>query len=526
MAPSGRGEVLMSKFNIYKLIESNYPALLQKLEQVGLRPEKTHSVNNYEMTLYFSVSGDEKDVPWIYLYQDFFISDPKEIKNISYFGVVLIKTSKYLYAISLGKSHFYLQDFCYLDFGIDLGLRIINQKSVQTKNSKLFGMRRKKSLIVYRAETEIDVESGESVVYLKGKSIDSNKWGKNIICGNSVQLSIKDYKATSLPILVENIESELQKPPLFEIPRAEVIKSKERIRELDNALVVKMKNVATEIEVEEQSLSGVEFIFAKDFQLSLKTDSFSWIALNEQSIFAIISILSEENFEINAENINDVKIRAQPEEGAGFTKNIKYFLDYVDEDYNFLHGGKWYCFNRRYVDYLHSEIEKFTIDHFNEFTFNRTEYEAFKKTIPIDQCKNWYPEKYFNSIVASKFQYINLDVESTQQIYQSYKLEVGDLLKDETLYFVKIGNAQKQNYVVDQATGTLKFLIDNKRTFSFNNSLYMPKKLCLWMILDRKTAITALKQLRSFILLINIMDWKKDALLNEYEPLIRISYVA
>jgi hypothetical protein len=42
------------------------------------------------------------------------------LKNNIYYGVLLIKSEKFFYAISYGKSHFYLQRFADADFGLEL----------------------------------------------------------------------------------------------------------------------------------------------------------------------------------------------------------------------------------------------------------------------------------------------------------------------------------------------------------------------------------------------------------------------
>jgi uncharacterized protein (TIGR04141 family) len=515
----------MPRYNVYRLYKPTQKSLEEKLTSVGLSLENIVKNENYTFKFYFSRNPDRKDVPWIELYKDYFISDTNGCKNLSYFGIMLIFNERVLYAVSLGKSHFYLQDYCHLDFGIDIGLRVLNQKSVQTKNSKLFGGKKKKSLIVYKTDTEIDVDSGESVVYLKGKTINAEVWGKSLTCGNSALFSIKEFEPRELSSLIDRIEKVLTQEPLFEIPRAELIKDETSIKSLNTNLVEMIKTLGTNLEVEEQSLSGVDFIFAKDYSLSLRTEHVGWKDVPEQTIESIRETLNMEGDEISISNIDQIKIKAKPDEGNGFTKSLKYFLDYVDEDFNFLQNGKWYRFNEKYIDYLLKEINKIPIETFDDFVYSKSEYTSFFESLSEEEKKKWYAERFFNERKASHNGYLNLDRDSTMQIYNSYSLEVADLYKDDTLFFVKIGGTQKQNYVIDQAIGTLKYLLDNQRKIFFNGESYIPKKLCLWLVLDRKTRIDSLKKLKSFILLINLLDWKKETLLSEFEPKIRISYV-
>jgi hypothetical protein len=43
---------------------------------------------------------------------------------------------KEIYAVSLGKSHFYLSKFIELDFGISLAIRMANEQSILLKKSR------------------------------------------------------------------------------------------------------------------------------------------------------------------------------------------------------------------------------------------------------------------------------------------------------------------------------------------------------------------------------------------------------
>ena len=78
----------------------------------------------------------------------------------------------------MGKSHFYLKDFCDTDFGINLA-----------------------------------------------KTIDKDKWGEVASFGNSAQLHL-EISPDDLPELVQAIEEELLKSPKIILPSASLLQKR------------------------------------------------------------------------------------------------------------------------------------------------------------------------------------------------------------------------------------------------------------------------------------------------------------
>ena len=515
----------MSKYNIYKIIPEKTSELLSKLASVNLQGQEPKTIDHYTMQLFFPDKPDEKDVPWFEQYKNFIDDKAQEIKNKNYFAVLLIsKENKVIYAVSLGKSHFYLQEFCDLDFGVNIGTRILNEKSVNSKNAKIFGSTKKKSLIIYKPNTPIDIESGESVMYIKGKTIDEGKWGKSLICGTSAYFSIKDFNPTSLPKLINLVEETLKAEPLFNIPRANWINNFAEIKDLDLELIMSLKNKSENVEVEEQSLSGVDFIFKKDLNLSVKFDDRNrWIPIEDQTIPTLINIFKDNGFILTPENIDTVKIKATPDEGSSYTRNIRFFIDYVNEDHYFLNLGKWYKLNQDYVNYLFSELDRIEIIQ-GPIKFSSKQFKSFVDTLKDrKELKNWYQEKYFNEKECTKHGFINLDRELVE--FDGFSLEVADLYKDNAIYHVKIGNLSKQNYLLQQCTASLKHLKDKKFKLMIEKEEKKITTINLWSILDRKTPIGSLKDLKSFIFLSELLDCYKTIRNAGLEARIIIDYI-
>ena len=98
-----------TKYNIYRVDKTREKALIEKLESVGLEKIAEKHVGDFHLRFFFSRNPDEVDIWWTKVYSDFFagISRPK---NWIYFATLLISSDTLCYAISLGKSHFYLRN--------------------------------------------------------------------------------------------------------------------------------------------------------------------------------------------------------------------------------------------------------------------------------------------------------------------------------------------------------------------------------------------------------------------------------
>ncbi|WP_054950197.1 DUF6119 family protein [Numidum massiliense] len=373
----------MYKFNLYKIKKEREIDLAEKFSSVGLERSSDKKLNGVSMCFYFAKSSSS--IWWADLYKDFF-SGSNELANQNYFGALVITCDDYCYVISLGKTHFYLKEFCELDFGIEIGTRLIDDNHIDMKNSRLFGGSRRKSIVTYQSNTSIEVDSGEAINFLKGKTTDQ-KWGKKIDCGNSVTFNIKDMRPTDLPEFIEALESELKKEPRFAIPYAVEVQDKKEIQELDKRLVDNLINNNLILNIETQDLSGVEFVFLKEYSLFLNGRRNFEIDV-DGSIEDLTEVISRAGIELSVESINDIKIKAVDESNKGFTRRLKYFIDYIDEDNYFLQDDKWVKFNDNYVDYLINSVSNIEFEVRKEFNFNSKEYKVWKSKLSEEEKKS------------------------------------------------------------------------------------------------------------------------------------------
>lgn len=513
----------VEQYNVYKIKKDKEHDLIEKLEKVGLQKTYQDIIEGMDCSFYFSTNPGSKPVPWISLYKEFLGSFANEgVSNRSYFGAFVISSNDFCYVISLGKTHFYLKNFCYPDFGIELGTRIIDEHSIDLKNSRLFGGNRRKNIIAYQNDSPIEFDSGEAIVYLKGKTI-SEVWGRKVSCGNSVQFTFKGVKTRDFPSFILKIEQKLQDKKLYDIPSSHEVREKEVISRLDTKLVDSIRNNHSMLSIEQQYVSGVEFVFLKDYDLELKTDS-GWVNIDPDiTIEQFNLLLEQEGIELIPENLNKIKIRASAAGIPQFTNNIRHFIDFVDEEYHFLQDGKWYKFNQPYIEFLEDAVNSIEFQVRPEHNFDSKGFETFMQGLPNEERSKWYKEKYFNEIQMKKYGFNKFDREIG--LFDKYKLEFTDLYKDDTLFFVKIGIPQKLGYVMDQSLAVVNYLQQNKGIIQIGENLLRPKKICLWLILDRKIEIKRITDLKSFIFLMKLNEWRRRVENARYVPQVIVSYV-
>ncbi len=133
-------------------------------------------------------------------------------------------------------------------------------------------------------------------------------------------------------------------------------------------------------------------------------------------------------------------------------------------------------------------------------------------------------EGMFNQLRAEQDGFLNYDKELTS-FDGKYRVEKMDLLKDKSIFFVKIGNPQKLSYVIDQAMTTVKILRNNEGAIEIDNNRVKVENICLWIILERKNKIERLSQLKSIIFHMKLVEWRKVVTDAGYRPQIWLNYV-
>ena len=261
---SGRTK-MSAKYNIYRIKKELETPLITKVtsETVGLKLAGKKEIDDFHLRFYFSTKPDEVDIWWINVYSEFLGETEEKPKNQLYFGLLLISNQDLCYAVSLGKTHFYLKEFCDTDFGLEFAQRVADEKDFRMKNSKFYNSLKSKTITMYQKGSMLDYDSGESMHYLKAKTINEQLWGKIGSFGNSAQFTLP-ITPSELPSVIRNIEAELSNPPRFDIPKADEIRDTQKIEELDKKLAraIMASADSSNLNVDELMISGVDFIFS------------------------------------------------------------------------------------------------------------------------------------------------------------------------------------------------------------------------------------------------------------------------
>ncbi len=511
----------MARYNIYKINKDKETELQEKMLSVELSITGQKNIDGFTLSFYLSERPHPVPIWWVELYREFLPAGTNP-KNLAHFAVLIISNANLCYAISMGKTHFYLKDFCDINFGINLAERIADEKHLKLKNSKLFGGKRNKAIVAYQANSELEFDSGESIQFIKAKTIDPERWGEVASFGNSVLLKL-DLSSDDLPDLVLAIERELEEAPKMLIPRATAVTDPVKLNELDRKLTKTILAIesGSSIQAAEPTVSGVDFIFLNKSDYRFIFNGRGEDVNGELTIDALRDFASRHSIDL-AQSINDIKVKISDENDRGFTHPVKFFLDFTDDDRFFLLDGVWHEFNQNYIDFLKKQVdERIDVETF-EIDLSSSACEAWRSSLsPTESKKPNYPEVYFN-LQRENDGYLNCDRDVST--LQGFKIEKLDLWKDGTAFFVKIGTPQKLGYAVDQAMATIKVLQNTSTSIQIQGQDIKPASMCIWFILDRKTHISKLSEINSLILLMKLAEWQRYCANAGYKAVVRIGY--
>ncbi len=496
------------RLNIFSIGKEDLPELRKKLAAIGMPIIHSEEQAGWHSEFYFSNDPKPGTIDWAETFHSYFENVPKP-ENINYFAVYLFTNGDKAYAVSYGKSHFYLRQFCDYDFGIELAKRIVNEFDTRQTSSKRFAGKRKKDIKSFAANTRLDVESGESVDYLQA-AIRANKqdiFGKNGKFGSSAQLTL-DIVPSEIGSLLIKLETEMKNKALFKLPRTTIITEKSEMAKYDDLLVTELLSGAQSSDFTDNSydLYGVDFVFPNDGKYRVWCPKYEGDLETEQLSITELRKFIKDN-KIDRADIQGIKITYIQEGHQKFTRGLKEALDYIASDERVvLSNGKWMRFNQDYLDFLDEYLAGIKVEE---------PEDGLEEVSGI--------EKDFNASKAlADLGYVNADRDFSKiKLGNGTPVEAWDLEKGDTVYAVKFGPAQKLGYVCDQALATLE-LIRNRTART--NKLPNFKQYALWLGYEstpkKPESIT---KSRSLILKQKIELWARKARELGVEPVIKIS---
>lgn len=496
------------KLNVFKIPKGRVRDLKDKFKSpaLGLKIIHSEKIGDYQADFYFS--EDVKNIPiaWVDTYAEFF-SEPKPANTV-YFGCYLWESDKYCFALSYGKSHFYLRQFCDHDFGTFIAKRIANEKDIRQKSSKKFAGRKKKEIRSYTKNSQLDIESGESVDYLQSSIIKDQviNFGKSGKFGSSVLLSL-DIEKDKLPTFFKDLLTAIALPENFPLPRTTIIDNTAQSKKFEEDLINEIVGNSDDTDFTENSheLFGVDFVFSghEKYKFSHRGNESEY--LEELSIDALRQYVSAQS--IPKDEIMAIKVIVEKEDSKPYTKQIKDSLDYIVDGNNvILSQGRWMEFNEDYVTQLNEYIDEIEVEPTEE------------SLVEVDKVA----EKKFNENMIA-LGYANADKDFSKiKVSSGVAIEAWDLQKDDVVYAVKIGTPQKLGYVCDQSNNTLEIIKKkaNVKKLDINFKTY-----CLWLVLDRNEKIEKLSEIKSIIFKQKIESWARKSLEFGIVPKVKISYI-
>ncbi len=511
---------ISNPYNIFRIPTEKIDSLINEFLTKGMTLTTAKVISGYSFRFYFSSKDPDSPVKWMELYKDF-LQDEKERFNRVYFASLIIETKlENSYAISLGNAHFYIAKYADPDFGLDLAERIAT-KEIKEKYTKYFFNNKNQSVIKFRDENDIeDSESGEYFQHIKSATVPTARWswGKTASFGSSVILKVP-LKPDKLHKLIKKIEEEIVKPVRVNIPRVKKIKDKSEIDELEKLLAKSLNGDKTDSLFKSVVISSKDFLLDDTTTYSIytsgnKSESYP---LNEFDIDSIREYCDNNGIDLG-KKIGDLRITIKPENEKQRNEHLRHFIDFISDSYECLLDGKWHRFNHSYLQHLDELIDKIKIEPYIEsYNIDKKAFDTYLKLNPDS-----YTEKYFNELRESDG-YVNKD-RFFVKLEKRYTIELLDLYKDKCLYFVKIGTPQKLSYVIDQAMNTLHLLKNNNAKVEIGSSLIRPKRICLWVILDRKKKIAKLSEFDSLIFKWKLAEWVRLSKSLKIEPIVSINY--
>lgn len=495
------------KLNIFSIPPENVAAMEEKFQDVGLQVIHTDSNDDWESAFYFSEKQQPAPIPWVGTFIEFF--GDRRPRNLIYFAAYVFEKPGHCFVLTYGKAHFYVRQFCDHDFGTEVAKRLADESDIKQKSSKKFAGKRKKEIRSYTRNTRLDIESGESIDYLQASIIKSARknFGRTAKFGSSALFNAPIEK-TDVGQLLNRIIDALASPPAFALPRTARVTDEAEIERYDTLLLDAIigDGDQTEFTHSAHDLVGVDFVFSGNEQYTLSARRRRALVLGdaELDLAALREYIKEER--IDRSDILNIRVKIENEGQNPYSKRLKESLDYIVDGENvMLSQGRWLRFNEDYIDQLNEYVDGIAIE---------TTEDSLKEIRSKEGEFNDSPE-------VAALGYIKADQDFSKiKTRVSTPIEAWDLQKNDTVYAVKFGTAQKLGYVCDQATAVLEIIRNNANLKKLDPDL---RAYCLWLGFKAKNAPSRVSEVNSIILKQKIDAWARRCRELGIEPKLKFS---
>lgn len=490
------------RLNIFRIPSDQWAALKKKLAEKGLSSTRELDQDGWKGSFLFCAEPPPGSIRWVDTFSDYL--GGLQYFNRSYFAAILLQKAGSHYAMTFGKTHFFVRPFCDYDFGIEMAKRIVDPGDVAQTGARRFQGKQKKDIRSYTDGARLSVPPGNSIEFLQGKILASkiDTFGKDAKFGTSC-LFEPDIQPDDIGLFLSKIEKELTASARFKLPRTLVLVDSEEIDRYDGKLIDELLSPVgvSDIALDTFDLFGVDFVFSSSGSFTLKCGHYRPLDVSRLTIKVVKDFIAEK--QIPPEKILSLKITHHRDEDPDFTQSIKEAVDFIcDKDRVVLRGGKWLKFNEDYLEALDAAIRRIEVEETEEHLIETSMEEGdFNKSLASQGYS--VVDKNFN-ILKTKGKAIS---------------EAWDLQKGETVYAVKFGTPQKLNYVVDQASTAIE-LISNQANL---NETPPFKRYCLWLGYRANRIPGSLADSGSIILKQKVEAWARQCEEAGITPVLKLS---
>ena len=517
------------QYNIFKIKDKKdllENMLTKGYEKCGTQIES----GNYRLNLYCKYEQNQK-IGWKSVFDAFGESNIPNKSGVA--GIVICdEKNDNIFAITYGTSSFMAQKFCDREFGFNFAKRI-KLDEIKRKSSMTTSSNKNSSITSYKNTKTILYETGENITSLSFTPLD-DYYGKRIDIGKSIKFNV-DIPFSKINELLDKIKKDLNNQVINKIPLLIEVKNEEEITDYYEIMYkdfrIKLeeyeKNQYLEnygsINLNEFTIIGCDFFFENESEKLLKLghQEYPIELLDLEEVFQIcvtkgidIQQLMEHANIVYKNESNKIVFR-EP-----FKKHVNYELK--DKNVCF-YDGRWYEYNNDYIKLVQDEIKTIQVEYKKQ--------DNIQKSNLYDK-EGLYREEKINKILAKKYSGLLLDRNCLILKYDNefnhndYKIEIADLIMDNTYFSLKIGNSQSLSYCVDQSLLSANLINSNMVNLEKieNDKI---NKIGLWFYLDRKRFFDKLPinllNLNSIMLISKISIWSKQIKSMGKVPIIYIS---
>jgi uncharacterized protein (TIGR04141 family) len=502
--------------------------------------------SKYSISLYYDsryASKSKNNLGWEWVLKEFNKqSEPVQPRPKA---VVLFYYESDLYAATFGYSFFVVDKYAEKDFPFAVAKKI-KFKQIKRTTSTAQSSVQNKAIYSYVNCFELIYDSGMAFSKIKADAeLDEgfSVFKKSLQFGNSIRFSTLYDNLQAIVNFIGYVKELIASSnDVNKIPVYSEILRKEDIEKEESALKQEIERESPPISISEFDVIGTNEIFNdvdSKYELHFQNEKQEFTDFPDLTqIKKFLDGISS----ASSTDIPDVKVKFYKEGISKYTKKVYNLIDWCDDKNRaLLNNGHWYYYNDEFIEYLDRSLGEITVCSLERYDFKNSEYDAYIKekltgehpiesdnpekieSVLKEMKKRYYAERYFNE-VREKDGFINGDRKLVQ--VEGTSVEIYDLMKDDTIFAVKLGSASgKLSYAVTQSETSLEWMRKGKIEY--------PKeinKIGIWFIFDHKLPLNRkidsydFSELNMLSLKIRLDAWKKKVRLAGFSPILYINY--